>query len=149
MKVTIYLAVLLLAAVTISAQTKEEVFKMTKNANDSSLQGHVERNVDKIVGVYTEDAIILPPGGVDPLQGIKAIREYYVKGFDGGKVLKAETENISFDLVGNKGAVEVGRYTLLFLATGSEKPVEIKGTMLIIWERTKDRKWKIKRDMWH
>lgn len=149
MKGVIFLFVVLLAAVAVGAQNKEEVFRSTKQANDSSLRGHIERNLDKIVEVYAEDAIILPPGGVEYLVGLKPIREYYLKGFESGKVLKAETENISFDVTGKNSAVEVGRYTLIYLAAGSDKPVEIKGTMLLTWEKNKKGQWKIKRDMWH
>jgi ketosteroid isomerase-like protein len=84
---------------TVSAQDKNKVFKQTKAANDASLQGHVERNVDKIIAVYTDDAIILPPGGVQPIQGIKAIRDYYTKGIEAGRVLSVTTENLSYELI--------------------------------------------------
>lgn len=147
--------VLFLAAIlfgvfgTVSAQDKEKVFRLTKTANDSSLQGHVERNVDKIIGVYTDDTIILPPGGIEPIRGIAAIRDHYAKGLQGGRVLKATTENISYEVIGANHAVEVGRYTLIYIAAGTEKEIEIKGTMLINWEKNKRGEWKIKLDMWH
>jgi ketosteroid isomerase-like protein len=134
---------------TVSAQDKNKVFKQTKAANDASLQGHVERNVDKIIAVYTDDAIILPPGGVQPIQGIKAIRDYYTKGIEAGRVLSVTTENLSYELIDAGHAVEVGRYTMIYKASNAEKEAEIKGTMLIQWKKNKSGEWKIKLDMWH
>lgn len=149
MKTVVLIALLLAIVGTASAQDKDRIFKQTKAANDASLQGHVERNVDKITAVYTDDAIILPPGGVQPVQGIKAIRDYYTKGLEGGRVLKVSTENISYEVIDASRAVEVGHYTLVYKADNAEKETEIKGTMLIQWEKNKHGEWKIKLDMWH
>jgi ketosteroid isomerase-like protein len=146
----ILLAALLLTITSVAAaQDKDKIFKLTKAANDSSLQGHIERNVEKIVAVYADDAIILPPGGVEPVKGITALREYYRKGLQGGRVLKATTENISYEVIDSRRAVEVGRYTLVYKADNAEKEIEIKGTMVIQWEKNKRGEWKIKLDMWH
>jgi ketosteroid isomerase-like protein len=149
MKNLLLITFLLTLVGTVSAQKADAIFKFTKAANDASLQGHIERNVDKICAVYADDAIILPPGGVEPIRGIKAIREYYAEGFKGGRVLNVSTENISFEVINAKNAVEVGRYTMIYKAANAEKEIEIKGTMLIQWEKNKRGEWKIKLDMWH
>jgi ketosteroid isomerase-like protein len=149
MKTLILVTFLLLVLGTVSAQNKAKIFQQTKAANDSSLQGHIEQNVDKICDVYADDAIVLPPNGVEPIRGAKAIRGYYLEGFKGGKVLKATTENISYEIIDSKHAVEVGRYVLVYKANNAEKEIEIKGTMLIQWGKNKKGEWKIKLDMWH
>lgn len=149
MKQILLVAFVLAAFGTIAAQKRESVFEATKAVNDASLRGHVERDVEKIVAAYAPDAIVLPPGGVEPLRGLAAIRDYYAKGFDGGRVLRVTTENLSFEALDARRAVEVGRYTMLYRAAGADRDTVIKGTMVIQWEKNKRGEWKIKLDMWH
>lgn len=128
---------------------KEKIFKETKTANDASLQGHLEKNVTKICQVYADDAILLPPGAPEPIQGKEGIIRYYTEGLKNGSSLAITTENIAYEVIDERHANEVGRYTILYRANGSDKGVEIKGTMLICWEKNVKNEWKIKFDMWH
>lgn len=133
------------------AQTKPEaatIAAATKAANDASLQGHIEKNVDKICAVYAADAIILPPGGA-PIRGIKNIREHYTAALRSGSSLKITTENIHYEVIDERHAQEVGSYSIVYRANDSDKSIEIKGFMLIAWEKDKDGTWKITLDMWH
>lgn len=127
----------------------QDIYLQTKAANDASLQGHIEKNADKICAVYTEDAIILPPNTAVPIQGKKSIYDYYIEGFKTGTSLKISTTNISYEVIDKNHAHEVGVYSILYKANDSDQEVEIKGKMLIVWERNKKGEWKIKLDMWH
>lgn len=149
MKYLLSVLILLVATAAAFSQDKDAIFKLTKAANDASLQGHVERNVERIVAVYTDDATLLPPPGGEPIMGIRSIRDYYTKGMRGGRVLKVDTENISYEIVGTGHAIETGRYTLHYKADDAEKETVIKGQMLIVWKKNKNGEWKIKYDMWH
>jgi ketosteroid isomerase-like protein len=149
MRIIIVSLLLMMLSAGLLAQGNEKVFKLTKAANDSSLQGHIDRNVDRICAVYSEDAILLPPGGVEPIRGIESIKKYYLDGFKSGRILKAETENISYEVLRGGRAIEVGKYKLLYKAANDDKEIEIRGTMLIQWEKNKKGEWKIKLDMWH
>jgi hypothetical protein len=40
------------------APNRSQIYALTKAANDSSLQGHVLKNVDQITEVYTTNAIV-------------------------------------------------------------------------------------------
>jgi len=128
---------------------KQAIFQQTKAANDASLQGHIEKDAAKISRVYTDDAILLPPGGAAPIVGKSAIEAHYAKGVAApGNTLKIETENIHYEVIDEDNAQEVGRYSILFQADSTQKPIEIKGEMLIAWRRVGG-VWKIKLDMWH
>lgn len=125
------------------------IFKQTKAANDASLQGHIEKDAKKIVAVYTDDAIVLPPGGVKPIVGIDSIRKYYQQSLAGpGRSVSIKTENIRFDVSSETDATELGRYVIDYQASDTSAVTPIKGEMLIVWKKV-DGQWKIYLDMWH
>lgn len=128
---------------------KNEIFKQTKAANDASLQGHLEKNADKITAVYTDDAIVLPPGGKKPIIGIDSIKAYYKKGLEGtGQTTAITTENIRYDVADGNNATELGKYAIKYKASDTSAITEFKGEMLIVWKKI-DGQWKINLDMWH
>jgi ketosteroid isomerase-like protein len=128
---------------------KDEIYKLTKAANDASLQGHIEKNIDKITTVYTADAIVLPPGGEKPVVGIDSIKSYYKKGLEGvGRSTAITTENIRYDMADENNATELGKYVIKYKASDTSSITEFKGEMLIVWKKV-DGQWKIYLDMWH
>lgn len=128
---------------------KEQIYALTKAANDASLKGHLEKNAGKITAVYTNDAVILPPGGIKPVMGIDSIRSYYEKGFAGtGSIVVIKTENIRYDVVDENNATELGSYVIQYKDSGSSNIKEFKGEMLIVWKKVNG-EWKIYLDMWH
>ncbi|MDX1941409.1 MAG: nuclear transport factor 2 family protein [Saprospiraceae bacterium] len=128
---------------------KEATFRQTKAANDISLQGHIEKNAAKIYAIYSDNAILLPPGGVAPIQGKQAIQEYYNNSLKSpGSTLDITTENIHYEVIDENHAQEVGRYNIIYKADTAQVITEIKGYMLINWEKVNG-EWKIKIDMWH
>ena len=128
---------------------KDEIFRLTKAANDESLKGHIEKDADKITAVYTSDAVLLPPGGIKPIVGIESIRNYYKKGFEGsGRSIGIVTENLKYDVVNENNTIELGSYTIQYKKSDTSAITEIKGEMLIVWKRIDDH-WKIHMDMWH
>src|SRR4051812_24155807 len=54
-------------------------------------------DADRVVQIYTEDALMLPPGG-KILRGRAAIRERYADGFDSDRA-RGHTRRITFELV--------------------------------------------------
>lgn len=146
----ILLAVLVISCATETARTsRDEIYKLTKQANDESLKGHLEKNADKITAVYHPDAIVLPPGGVAPLIGIDSIKTYYARSVQGsGKTLDITTENIRYDVSDENNAVELGKYVIRYQSSDTSTVTEFKGEMLIVWKKIEG-KWKIYLDMWH
>ena len=144
----------LLALLTISACQKpsfdkNEIMSLTKQVNDSSLEGHLHKNADEVVRAYTHDAVILPPGGVKPIAGIENIREYYEQSFAGpGRSVEISTETIRFDVASENDATQLGSYVIHYQPSDTSKAISISGEMLIVWKRV-DNEWKIYLDMWH
>ncbi|MCW5922875.1 MAG: nuclear transport factor 2 family protein [Saprospiraceae bacterium] len=133
----------------LSQPNKEEVFKLTKAANDASLQGHIEKNADKIIAVYTEDAVVLPPNGVKPIIGLDSIKRYYQNSLKGeGKSIEITTENLRFDVIDQNNATELGKYNIKYQASDTSAVTVFKGEMLIVWKK-QNGQWKIYLDMWH
>ncbi len=132
-----------------STMNKDEIYKLTKAANDESLKGHIEKNVDKITAVYTNDAVVLPPGGVKPIVGIDSIKSYYKKGLEGiGRSTEIITETLRYDVANENNATELGKYIIKYKASDTAAITEFKGEMLIVWKKI-DGQWKIYLDMWH
>lgn len=128
---------------------RDQITLLTKAANDASLSGHIEKDLEKIVGVYTEDAIVLPPGGVPSISGINAIREYYKKSLESpGKTLSITTEHIRYDVIDDKNVTELGSYVIRYQPSDTTSVLELKGEMLIVWKNIGGN-WKIYLDMWH
>ncbi len=72
-------------------------------------------DADRVVQVYTEDALMLPPGG-EILRGRAAIRERYARGFDADRE-RGHTRRITFELVDRIVSGDVrsdyGYYTII------------------------------------
>lgn len=128
---------------------KDEFFQQTKMVNDTSLQGHIEKNVRKIISAYSNDAIVLPPGGIKPIEGMENIRAYYQNSVNGeGRTVEISTSNIRYDVIDENNATELGSYVIRYQPNDTPALTEIKGEMLIVWKRVEG-KWKIYLDMWH
>jgi ketosteroid isomerase-like protein len=132
-----------------SELNKAEIMALTKKANDASLQGHLEKNTEKIVAVYTNDAIVMPPGGAKPIIGIESIRAYYTKQMQGtGRSTYIQTTDIRYDVIDEFNTTQVGSYNIKFKNSDTSTVTEFKGEMLIVWKKI-DGQWKIYLDMWH
>jgi ketosteroid isomerase-like protein len=128
---------------------KAQIMKLTKAANDASLQGHIEKNSEKIAAVYTNDAIVLPPGGLKPIIGIDSIKAYYSKQMQGtGRSTDIQTSDIRYDVIDEFNTTQVGNYNIKYKNSDTSSVVEFKGEMLIVWKKINNQ-WKIYLDMWH
>ncbi len=95
-----------------------------------------------IAALYSEDAVILPPGG-DAVQGTEAIAAFWQAEIDaapGSKVELATTELYNLGDV----AVDVGS----FVDTAADGSHADHGKYLVLW-MLKDGKWKLVRDIWN
>ena len=143
------IAIILFSCKSQNKPNKDQIFKLTKAANDESLKGHIEKNIEKIAAVYSNDAIVLPPGGVNPIVGIDSIKSYYTKGLAGtGRSIEISTENIRYDVLDENNATELGKYSIKYKASDTSTITTFKGEMLIVWKKINSR-WKIYLDMWH
>jgi uncharacterized protein (TIGR02246 family) len=94
--------------------------------------------------LYTDDATVLPPGA-DMVQGLDAVREYWVAGFaEGGFTLNLNT--VSVDGAG-EFAYEIGTWSMP-TGEGEGGAVE-QGKYLVVWKRGADGSWKLHADIWN
>jgi uncharacterized protein (TIGR02246 family) len=97
--------------------------------------------------IYTEDALLLPPGG-EILRGRGAIREHYKEGFDADRE-RGHTRRISFELVDRVVSGDVrndyGYYTIIGRGPDGHEE-QWRGKFAKVWTRGRDGEWRIRSD---
>ncbi len=96
-------------------------------------------DIDALVALYTEDAVLLPPER-GPIEGRNAIAEFWRQGTDEDLAIAT----IRVDVHGDMGYL-VGRYVLP--ATSTE-PAD-SGKYLVCLRRQPDGGWKVVADIWN
>jgi len=104
-------------------------------------------DADRVAQMYTEDALMLPPGG-DILQGRAAIRGRYAPGFEADRDHR-HTRRITFELVDRIESGDLrndyGYYTIITRnAEGHEE--RSRGKFAKLWRRDRDGVWRIRSD---
>ena len=108
----------------------------------------VDGNVEKMIGMYTEDAITMP--SYQPMQdGIAAIRAASVA-MAGSGTKYTTFELTTLKVMPNGNMInEIGTYKINATMPGMDKPMDDHGKYLTIWEKQKDGSLKIKIDTWN
>ncbi len=123
--------------------TTPDVAEMIQHAGDDWARHWNAKQLEKVVEIYAEDAVYLPPHH-DAVHGRQAIREYLKGPLDHGATdLRFEVTYIkqSGDL-----AYDVGRYSMTVpQSDGSKRPD--RGKYLAVWRREKG-SWKLVADSW-
>jgi ketosteroid isomerase-like protein len=118
-----------------------------KADEDWSYAAAMAKDLDKTVGFYAADALVMPPNGVSVTNpaDIRAIWKGYLEspGFGGGwKVVRAE--------VSRSGELGYASGTWAFTWTdGAGKPAADRGKFTEIWKRQTDGSWKCIADIWN
>lgn len=104
-------------------------------------------DADRVAQVYTDDALMLPPGG-EIVRGRAAVREHYAEGFDEDRK-RGHTRSITFELVDRLVRDDVrtdyGYYTVTARsASGHER--QHRGKFAKVWQRGRDGVWRIRSD---
>ena len=104
------------------------------------------KNVDMLVGIYTDDATVLPEEN-DPVSGKSAIRAFYSDWCAGrDKLMDQKFENINSVQEGDL-LIDSTKYSGVLVRDGKETPVN--GKRLVVWKREFQGPWKILRDAWN
>ncbi len=96
-------------------------------------------DADALMDLYTEDAVLLPPDH-EPIEGRKAIGEFWRGGTDQG--LEVNTLRVNTD--GKLGYL-IGRYRL---PATQDEPAD-SGKYVMCLERQTDGSWKLTADIWN
>jgi uncharacterized protein (TIGR02246 family) len=139
--------ILFMASVAYSQSPSEYKTKI-EALNKEMAKNMVAGNTEKLVSLYTADAISLP--SYEPIHdGLPAIRKA------SEDMLKTGVKFTSFVPVTLKVFVngnmitEVGTYKISVTMPGMDKPMEDHGKYLTIWEKQKDGSLKIKIETWN
>jgi uncharacterized protein (TIGR02246 family) len=102
------------------------------------------RDVDAAIGLYRDDAVLLPPGG-DAIEGAAGIRGF-IEAYLEILIAKDELRTIEVESLGD-GAFEVGVYSGTHRIEGQTIPD--RGKYLRVWKQEADGSWKIYREMFN
>ncbi len=97
------------------------------------------------MGVYTEDATILPPNA-EIMKGKGAITAFWKGARDMG-VKEAKLETVELTPMGDNAACEIGKYVMKIHPEGGEAFTD-KGKYMMIW-KLEDGSWKWESDAWN
>lgn len=100
----------------------------------ASSSGWAAQEVEHLVGLYTDDAILFPPKG-DPIKGRDAIRNYWTRASN-RKLLEHSIETERSDASGDL-LVEHGRFSLIS-QSGENPPEPGSANFISVWKRGSD-----------
>jgi uncharacterized protein (TIGR02246 family) len=120
---------------TLQPNAREAIQAAVGRYVDASNQGDVET----LTSLYADDAVLLPPDHA-PIEGRKAIEEFWRQGTDQG--LRVTT--LRLEVAGDVGYL-IGRYNLP--ATAKEQADSGKYVMCL--KRQRDGAWKLTADIWN
>lgn len=100
---------------------------------------------DAIAALYSEDAIVLPPGGA-MVKGRPAIAEFWKATRQSG-VTGAVLTTLEVDASGDL-AHEVGTALLTIQPKGKKKPAKASVKYVVVWKRNGG-VWQLHRDIWN
>lgn len=119
----------------------------------SNIQSDIRQMVDEfesafanddaagIASLYTDDAIVLPPGG-EIVQGRQNIQQFWQSVMNLG-IKKVKLEILEVEQIGDT-IIEMGSASLL----GEESQVLDKGKYIVIWKQ-QNSQWRIRRDIFN
>lgn len=120
----------------------EEVTAAVEAASAAFLEAFNAGDAEAVAAMYTEDAVILPPGS-DAVEGRAAIQEAMAAetAAMGDAVMTFETNEVQ---AAHGHALEVGGYTV----EGADGTHLDHGKFIAIWKNTDDG-WKMTHDIWN
>lgn len=143
----VVLVVLLTANIAFSQSNSDYKTKI-ELINKEMAKNMLEGNTEKLLSLYTEDAISMP--SYQPIQeGIAAIRKASEEMAKAGVKYNSFTPATLKVLVSGDLITEIGTYKISFSMPGMDQPMEDHGKYLTIWEKQKDGSLKVKVETWN
>ena len=115
-----------------------------ESASRAFSAAYVAGDTAAIRQLYTEDAVLLPPGA--EIRGRDGIARYFAPGPRRTNL----THAMRSDAIRVTGAtaVDIGTWTNVWTIDGGPRQ-EASGQYLVVWRRDNDGRWRIEYDMWH
>jgi ketosteroid isomerase-like protein len=142
------LFVILFMATVAFSQSGTDYKTKIQALNKEMAKNMVEGNAEKLLSIYTADAISMP--SYTPMQeGIAAIREANQKMVSMGmKYNSFELTTLKVIPAGNL-INEIGTYKINASMPGMDMPIDDSGKYLTVWEKQKDGSLKVKIETWN
>lgn len=125
-------------------ETTDEARSAILAASAAFSRAYVEGDMETLAALYTEDAVLLPPGRV--VRGREAIARYFAPR-PGRRNLSHSMRPDDLRIHGDT-AVDSGTWTNVW-QTGDGEPRRAEERYLVVWRRGDDGRWRIEYDMWH
>jgi len=116
-------------------------------ANQHYISLHPQGDVDELMKLYVDDAVLLPPGET-PVVGSAGIRSLWEGFFADWTVVDAESV-IDEAIVFGEWAYARGHFVETYRSNTDGSTFIEQGNFSGLWQRQSDGNWKIARDMWN
>ena len=138
------IAVLAGSAEWAAAQSLAEDSTAIAAASRDFSQAYVDGDPDRIRALYTEDAVLLPPG--QEIRGLDRIAQYFAPGPNRVNIAH-RMESSELRLSGDV-AIDIGSWHNTWrIGDAAERTASDR--YLVVWRRGGDGRWRIEYDMWH
>ena len=112
---------------------------------DAFSRAYMAGDVDTIVSLYTEDAVLIPHGGTE-VRGLDAIEAFWAPR-EGVTIAHHKITSAQVEVFGDV-ATDYGTYVARGSA-GGQTWGPSHGNYLIVWKRGTDGQWRMQLDMWN
>jgi ketosteroid isomerase-like protein len=143
----VIIVVLLTANIALSQSSSDYKSKI-ELINKEMAKNMMEGNTEKLLNLYTEDAISMP--SYQPIHdGIAAIRKANDEMAKTGVKYNSFTPTTLKGTANGNQITEIGTYKISMSMPNMDKPIEDQGKYLTIWEKQKDGSLKVKVEIWN
>jgi ketosteroid isomerase-like protein len=144
----VLIVVMFTAIMTYSQQSARDYQSKIEALNKEMVKYMLEGNIEKSLGIYTNDAISMPSN--EPMrEGIAAIRKGTEEMFKMGVKVNSFEPTIRKVIPDGNLITEIGNYKINITMPGMDQPVQDHGKYLTIWEKQKDGTLKVKVEIWN
>ncbi len=128
------------------ADTHDADVQAIKDIEAQANKDYEAKDLDKLVGFYTDDAVLMAPGTV-PAVGKDAIRSGIKQMVaDPARSLKFEATRVEVASGGDMAYTQ-GPYTMTMTDPSTKKPINDKGSYVTVYRKQADGSWKAVSDI--
>ncbi len=128
------------------ADTHDADVQALKDIEAQANKDYEAKDLDKLVGFYTDDAVLMAPGA--PSMAGKAAIQTMVKQMVADPALSLKFEATRVEVAsGGDMAYTQGSYTMTMTDPSTKKPINDKGSYVTVYKKQADGSWKAVSDI--
>lgn len=137
-----------LAAAASAEQHENALMKEVEAVGDALVEAMLAGDVERMLGMYTDDAISLPNFG-PRMDGVEAFRQHHQEMTAAGmKILSFDSNPTEVWEAGDQ-VIEIGTFTIALEMPGAADPIHDKGKYMTVYVRDAAGALKIKAETWN